>query len=139
MKYILIFCLSLFGFTNAFPQATIHTDTDKVFMVVQTKPKFPGDVNKYLADNTQYPADAEKNNIQGTVFVSFVIEKDGSVSTVKILRSVAPSLDKEAIRVVSSMPKWTPGMQNGHTVRVAYNLPLRFVLSDDKAPASKKN
>ena len=139
MKYLLIFCLSLLGFTNAFSQTNTQNDDDKVFMVVQTKPKFPGDINKYLADNTQYPADAKKNNIQGTVFVSFIVEKDGSVSSVKILRGVASSIDKEAIRVITAMPKWTPGMQNGHTVRVAYNVPLRFVLRDDTAPAPKKN
>ena len=137
MKYILIFCLSLLGFTNTFSQATIHTDTDKVFMMVQTQPKFPGDINKYLNDNLNYPEDAKNKNQQGTVYVSFVVEKDGSISTIKILRGVAPSLDNEAIRFVSAMPKWIPGMQNGHAVRVQYNVPIRFVLSDDKP--SKKN
>ncbi|HTA26409.1 MAG TPA: energy transducer TonB [Bacteroidia bacterium] len=131
MKYILIFCLSLLGFTNAFAQANTQNDNDKVYVIVQTQPKFHGEVNKYLSDSINYPEDAKAKNQQGTVYVSFVVEKDGSVSTVKILRGVCPSLDNESVRVISHMPKWTPGMQNEHAVRVSYTVPIRYKLKDD--------
>ena len=92
-------------------------------------PQFPGgDVTKWLAKNTRYPMIAQENGIQGKVFVQFVIEKDGSISNVKVLRPVDPSLDKEAIRVVSSMPKWKPGKQRGKAVRVSYTVPINFQL-----------
>ena len=100
-----------------------------VFMVVEDMPQFPGgDVTKWLAKNTRYPMIAQENGIQGKVFVQFVIEKDGSISNVKVLRPVDPSLDKEAIRVVSSMPKWKPGKQRGKAVRVSYTVPINFQL-----------
>ena len=86
---------------------------------------------KYLVDHIQYP-DSEKNhNITGTVFINFIIEKDGSISNVKILKGVAngPNLNKEAAKVISGMPKWSIGMQNGHPVRVSYNIPIRFSLN----------
>ncbi|MDY4042436.1 MAG: energy transducer TonB [Marinifilaceae bacterium] len=100
-----------------------------VFMVVEDMPRFPGgDVTKWLAKNTRYPMIAQENGIQGKVFVQFVIEKDGSITNVKVLRPVDPSLDKEAIRVVSSMPKWKPGKQRGKAVRVSYTVPINFQL-----------
>jgi len=139
MKYILIFCSSLFCFTSAFSQTTNDTDSNKVYIVVQTQPKFPGDVNKYLSDSIKYPDDAKAANKQGTVFVQFVVEKDGSVSSVKVLRGVCPSLDNESVRVISAMPKWSPGMQNGHRVRVSYCVPIRYKLKDDLlAPPPKQ-
>ena len=134
MKYFLILCFALMGITNVYSQE-VANDDNQVFMIVQTPPKFPGGVNKYLADSINYPDDARKNNAEGTVYVSFIVEKDGSVSSVKVLRgSNNASLDKEAVRVVSTMPKWTPGMQNGHTVRVQYTVPIHFVLSGDNSP-----
>jgi protein TonB len=137
IKIIFAFCFALLGFSNIYSQpAQITSDPDKVYTIVQTKPEFPGNINKYLADNIVYPNDAKANNIQGTVYVTFVVEKDGSVSGVKVLRGVATSLDNESVRVVSAMPKWMPGMQNGHAVRVQYMVPIHFMLSDDKA---KKN
>ena len=100
-----------------------------VFQVVEDMPQFPGgDVTKWLAKNTRYPMIAQENGIQGRVFVQFVIEKDGSISNVKVLRPVDPSLDKEAVRVVSSMPKWKPGKQRGKAVRVSYTVPINFQL-----------
>lgn len=104
---------------------------DQVFTVVEDEPEFPGgndSLMKYLMQNLRYPKEARDSRIQGTVFVTFIIEKDGSVSDVRALRGVAPSLDEEAIRVVSAMPAWKPGYQRGQPVRVQYNLPLRFVL-----------
>ena len=85
-------------------------------------------VQKWIAKNVKYPMIAQENNIQGKVFVQFVIEKDGSVSDVKVARSVDPSLDKEAIRVVKAMPKWKPGKQRGKPVRVSYTVPINFQL-----------
>lgn len=79
-------------------------------------------------EQVKYPMIAQENNIQGKVFVQFVIEKDGSVSDVKVARSVDPSLDKEAIRVVKAMPKWKPGKQRGKPVRVSYTVPINFQL-----------
>ena len=106
-------------------------EENKVFEVVEQMPSFPGGTTalmQYLSKNTKYPPVAEENGIQGRVVCSFVIERDGSVSDVRIIKSVDPSLDKEAIRVVSSMPKWIPGRQNGQMVRVKYNLPVTFRL-----------
>ena len=83
---------------------------------------------KYLSENTKYPVVAQENGVQGRVTVQFVVEKDGSISDVHVLRGVDPSLDKEAVRVVKSMPRWTPGKQNGITVRVNYRVPVLFRL-----------
>ena len=100
-----------------------------IFQVVEDMPQFPGgSVQKWIAKNVKHPMIAQENNIQGKVFVQFVIEKDGSVSDVKVARSVDPSLDKEAIRVVKAMPKWKPGKQRGKPVRVSYTVPINFQL-----------
>ena len=100
-----------------------------IFQVVEDMPQFPGgSVQKWISKNVKYPMIALENNIQGKVFVQFVIEKDGSVSDVKVARSVDPSLDKEAIRVVKAMPKWKPGKQRGKPVRVSYTVPINFQL-----------
>lgn len=104
---------------------------NKVFDVVEEMPSFPGGpaaLMKYLADNIKYPVVAQENGVQGRVVVSFVVEKDGSITDVKVVRSVDPSLDREATRVVKSMPKWNPGKQNGSAVRVKYNVPVSFRL-----------
>lgn len=94
-------------------------------------PSFPGGtsgVMKYLSENIKYPVVAQKNGVQGRVVVSFVVERDGSITDVKVARSVDPSLDREAMRVVRSMPHWIPGKQNGSTVRVKYSMPISFRL-----------
>ena len=83
---------------------------------------------KFLSDIVKYPVVAQENGVQGRVVVSFVVEKDGSITDVKVVRSVDPSLDKEAARVVKSMPRWIPGKQNGAAVRVKYNVPVSFRL-----------
>ena len=103
----------------------------KVFDVVEEMPSFPGGngaLMSYLNSNTKYPVVAQENGVQGRVIISFVVERDGSISDVKVARSVDPSLDREAQRVVKSMPKWTPGKQNGQTVRVKYTVPVVFRL-----------
>ena len=103
----------------------------KVFDVVEQMPSFPGGptaLMTYLSQNTKYPVVAQENGVQGRVVVSFVVERDGSITDVRVVRSVDPSLDKEATRVVKSMPNWIPGKQNGSTVRVKYNVPVSFKL-----------
>ncbi len=104
-------------------------EQNKIFEVVEQQPSFPGgSVNAWLSDHIKYPVVAAENGIQGRVVVQFVVEKDGSVSQVKVVRGVDPSLDKEAVRVISSMPKWIPGKQNGVSVRSRFTVPVTFRL-----------
>ena len=103
----------------------------KVFDVVEQMPQFKGGdaaLMDYLNKNIKYPVIAEENGIQGRVVTTFVVERDGSITDVKVIKSVDPSLDKEAVRVVKSMPKWNPGKQNGSAVRVKYTVPVTFRL-----------
>ncbi len=102
-----------------------------VFVIVEKQPEFPGGTQammKYLAENIKYPMIAQENGIQGRVICQFVVNKDGSIVDINVVRSVDPSLDKEAIRVIKSMPKWKPGMQRGKAVRVKFTLPVVFRL-----------
>lgn len=113
------------------PEPPKHEEENKVFDIVEQQPLFPGGpaaLMKYLSDHTKYPVVAQENGVQGRVTVQFVVEKDGSISDVHVLRGVDPSLDKEAVRVVKSMPRWTPGKQNGINVRVNYRVPVLFRL-----------
>ena len=113
------------------PPAPKEEVTQKVFDVVEVMPSFPGGqaaLIQYLNSHVKYPVVAQENGIQGRVTISFVVERDGSITDVKVARSVDPSLDKEAARVVSSMPRWTPGKQNGSAVRVKFNVPVVFKL-----------
>ena len=106
-------------------------EDNKVWEIVEQKPQFPGGeaaLMKYIRDNMQYPSIAQENGIQGRVVVRFVVSKDGSVRDVTVMRGVDPSLDKEAIRVVKSLPNFIPGKQNGHAVNVYYILPVSFRL-----------
>ena len=106
-------------------------NADQAFTVVETMPKFPegqAGLMRYLARSIKYPVIAQKNKEQGRVIIQMIIGTDGSLSNVKVLRSVSPSLDAEAIRVVGNMPKWEPGMQKGQAVPVKYTLPITFRL-----------
>ena len=103
----------------------------KVFDVVEQMPSCPGGPSalmQYLSSNIKYPVVAEENGVQGRVVCTFVVERDGSITDVRVIKSVDPSLDKEAVRVVKSMPKWIPGKQNGSAVRVKYTVPVTFRL-----------
>jgi len=103
----------------------------EIFTVVEAMPEFPGGMAKlmgYLSSNIKYPPFAKETNIQGRVFINFVVEPNGSISNVKVLRGIGGGCDEEAIRVVESMPNWKPGMQRGKPVRVSYNLPVKFTL-----------
>lgn len=114
------------------PEPPKHVvEETKIFTVVEQMPMFPGGdgaLMGYLRDNIHYPTVAAENGVQGRVVVGFVVERDGSITDVNILRGVDPSLDREAMRVVKSMPKWTPGKQNGSAVRVKYQVPVSFRL-----------
>jgi protein TonB len=108
-------------------------EPDKIFTVVEQQPEFPGGYTammKYLKDNINYPTIAQENGIKGRVTLQFVVDKEGIISQVKVIKGVDPSLDKEAVRVVKSMPKWIPGKQNGKPVNVWFTLPVVFQLND---------
>ncbi len=103
----------------------------EIFTVVESMPSFPGGMGalmKYLAENIKYPPLAKESGIQGRVFINFVVEPNGSISNVKVLRGIGGGCDEEAVRVVERMPKWSPGKQRGKPVRVSYNLPVKFTL-----------
>ncbi len=104
----------------------------EIFRVVENAPAFPGGDNarmKFLQDNIKYPAMARESGIQGTVYVTFVVERSGAVTDVKILRGIGGGCDEEAVRVVKNMPKWEPGKQRGKPVRVQFNMPIKFTLA----------
>lgn len=112
-------------------QQTPTDISEEIFIVVEEPPSFNGGDEariKYISENIKYPEEARAKGIQGTVFVTFVVEADGSVSDVKILRGIGGGCDEEAVRVIESMPKWIPGKQRGQAVRVQFNMPIRFVL-----------
>ncbi len=102
-----------------------------IFTVVESMPEFPNGMKEmyiYLGNNIKYPVMAKESGIQGKVYVTFVVETNGSITDVKVLRGIGGGCDEEAIRVVAAMPKWKPGKQRGKPVRVQYNLPVRFTL-----------
>lgn len=116
---------------EAVAQPEPKPEVEKVFDVVEQMPSFPGGPSalmEWLSNNVKYPVVAQENGVQGRVVVSFVVERDGSITDVKVVRGVDPSLDREASRVVRAMPRWIPGKQNGSAVRVKYNVPVAFRL-----------
>ena len=129
LKVALMMLVLLFSFMTSTAQTKKN---DMVFDVVEVMPQYPGGqiaMLKYLMENIKYPEQAMKEGIQGRVTVRFIVEKDGSISDVKPILSVHPLLNKEAVRVVESMPKWSPGKQNGKPVRVRFNVPVMFKLN----------
>ena len=116
------------------PPAVVEEEEEssqQIFTVVETMPEFPGGQGallQYLAKSIKYPVIAQENGIQGRVSCSFVVNKDGSIVDAEVIRGVDPSLDKEALRVINSMPKWSPGKQRGKPVRVKYTVPVTFRL-----------
>ncbi|MFN0255946.1 energy transducer TonB [Pedobacter ureilyticus] len=128
-KITLMALIMLLGF--GFSKAQTSGDEDKVYPFVSIKnpPTFPGGMNafyKFLGDNMKYPEQAKKDKTQGTVFVSFVVEKDGSINDIKIDRSLSTATDQEAKRVLALSPKWIAGTLEGKAIRVKYNMPIRF-------------
>jgi protein TonB len=121
--------------TYVAPAAAVQEEEEEsaqpIFTVVEEMPKFPGgdgELLKFLANGIKYPVIAQENGIQGRVTCSFTVNRDGSVVDAEVLRGVDPSLDKEALRVINTMPKWTPGKQRGKPVRVKYTVPVTFRL-----------
>ena len=111
--------------------APVEPEEQTIFEVVENMPDFPGGqaaLMQYLAKNIKYPTIAQENGTQGRVIVQFVVNKDGSIVDAKVVRSVDPYLDKEALRVINTMPKWKPGMQRGKPVRVKFTVPVMFRL-----------
>ena len=110
----------------------VEEDDEEFFMVVENMPDFPGgDVGlmKYIQKNVKYPAIAKEYNIQGKVFIQFIVDKSGSVTNVKVVRGVDKNLDAEAVRVIKSLPKYKPGKQRGKPVRVMFTVPINFTLN----------
>ena len=115
------------------PKPVEEEATEEIFVVVEQQPEFPGGTGalmKFLGDNIKYPVIAQENGIQGRVITTFVVERDGSITDVQVVRGQDPSLDKEAVRVIKTMPKWKPGQQRGKPVRVRFTLPVQFRLQN---------
>jgi len=111
----------------------VTEDDNKIFTAVEQVPEFPGGLeafSKYLSKNIRYPAVARENGTQGRVILSFVCERDGSLTDIKVARGIGDGCDEEAVRVIKNSPKWKPGIQNGRPVRVAYSVPISFTLAE---------
>ena len=133
-RLILLSLMASFGFATVLAQKTVVSQKvrkDEVFMVVENMPEYPGGneaMFAFFAKNMKYPADAQKNKVQGRVFVTFIVDKDGAITDVQVVKPAYPSLDAEAVRLVKMMPKWKPGTQRGVPVRVKFTLPVVFKL-----------
>ena len=131
-KFIIMALMAVFGLITVSAQKTVVAQKNqKVFDIVEQMPEYPGGqaaLFEYLSKNIKYPADAEKKKVEGKVFVTFVVDTDGKITDVSLMRKVFPSLDAEAVRVISAMPNWIPGKQKGQVVRVKYTVPIMFRL-----------
>ncbi|MEE1221102.1 MAG: energy transducer TonB [Bacteroidales bacterium] len=136
MKRFLLLLSAIFLTNIAFCQNEVKvSDDEAIFFVVEVQPEFPGGMDSmyaFIQKNLIYPEKAKAEGIEGRVFITFTIEKDGSVSNVKILRGIGGGCDEAAKEVVEKMPKWKPGTQRGKPVRVQFNLPIKFELEKDK-------
>ena len=139
MKKILfiLFCLSMqfiaFGQNTADSNKRLNNlANDEVFNLVEEMPEFPGGDEartKFLNKNLKYPKLAREKDIEGTVYIEFIIEKDGSLSKIKVKRGIGGGCDEESLRVIKLMPKWKPGKQDGEEVRTQFVLPIKFILN----------
>ena len=131
-KFLIMALMALLGLTTVSAQKTVVAKKNQqVFDVVEKMPEYPGGqaaLFEYLSTNVKYPADAEKKKVEGRVLVTFIVNTDGSITDIELVRKAFPSLDAEAVRVISGMPKWIPGEQKGQKVRVKYTVPLTFRL-----------
>ncbi len=134
LKITFIFAF-LFTFISVDAQTEqVDTTNQETFVIVETHPEYPGGNQarlSFLAKKIHYPLDAIESGIQGTVYIQFIVEKDGSVTNAKVIRGVSPSIDKAALKAVKQMPKWKPGTQDGKAVRAQFNMPVKFMLSTD--------
>ena len=120
---------------------TTKASKNPVFTSVENIPQFPGGMDelyKFLAKNIKYPTEAREKKIQGRVILSFVVEEDGSLTDMRVARGIGGGADEEAVRVMNLSPNWSPGIQNGHLVRVAYSIPISFTLAEDGKPKENK-
>lgn len=131
-KLLLMLLMAVFCLTTVSAQKTVVSQkNDKVFDVVEQMPEYPGGMQalfEFLKQNIKYPEDAQKQKVEGRVLAKFVVETDGSISNIEVVKHAFPSLDAEAERVIQSMPKWMPGKQKGQPVRVKFVLPVSFNL-----------
>ena len=131
-KLLFMSLMAMLGLTTVNAQKTVVAQKNQqVFDVVEQMPEYPGGMQalfEYLSQNLKYPEDAKQQKVEGRVIAIFVVETDGSISNVEVVKPVFPSLDAEAVRVLSDMPKWKPGMQSGKVVRVKYTVPINFQL-----------
>jgi protein TonB len=136
MKRFLLLLSAILLTNIAFCQEEVKvSDEEAIFFVVEVQPEFPGGMDSmyaFIQKNLIYPEKAKAEGIEGRVFITFTIEKDGSVSNVKILRGIGGGCDEAAKEVIEKMPKWKPGTQRGKPVRVQFNLPIKFELEKDK-------
>ncbi len=138
MRTLILFCLLSVGYlTSGFAQSSADSS---IYLTVEQMPEFPGGdeaMFKFVQDNVKYPQAAAAKGIQGTVFVDFVVNRDGNVADVKLRRGVEPTIDAEALRVVSLMPTYKPGFMNGKAQRVQFTIPIKFNLVEGEKPAKK--
>ena len=124
--------LAVAGLAQAQEKVTLsNTQGEEIFVVVEHEPEFPGGLDKmyqFIASNVKYPTEAKEKGVSGTVMVSFVVERDGSISNPKVVKGIGAGCDEEVLRVLKAMPKWKPGRVQNKTVRVQYTLPFRFSL-----------
>lgn len=141
MPFILVLAAILLQQAAHGQSDSTFVDSVAKFSEVEVKPEFPGGeaaFYKYLQENIRYPREALERGVQGKVWIEFVIDKDGGVIDAKVARGVALSLDAEAVRVVSEMPKWKPGYQKGKAIKVKYTMPINFALHNGGIPSKKK-
>lgn len=122
-----VFCLT----TVSAQKTVVSQKNDQIFDVVEQMPEYPGGMQalfEFLKENIKYPEDAQKQKVEGRVLAKFVVETDGSISNIEVVKHAFPSLDAEAVRVIQAMPKWSPGKQKGQAVRVKYVVPINFNL-----------
>jgi len=127
MSLMAVFCLT----TVSAQKTVVSQKNDQVFDVVEQMPEYPGGMQalfEFLKENIKYPEDAQKQKVEGRVLAKFVVETDGSISNIEVVKHAFPSLDAEAVRVIQAMPKWSPGKQKGQAVRVKYVVPINFNL-----------
>ena len=131
-KLIMMSLMAMLGLTTVNALKTVVAEKNQqVFDVVEQMPEYPGGIQalfEYLQQNVKYPEDAKNQKVEGRVIATFVVETDGTINNVEVVKPAFPSLDAEAVRVLSAMPKWTPGMQSGKVVRVKYTVPINFNL-----------
>lgn len=134
MRYLFILCLFFAG-NSAFGQqkgqtiTSVTPDDKGVYNFVEQRPKAPYDITSYLSQNLEYPQKARKKNIKGRVIVQFVVNEDGSISDVKVMRGIGGGCDEEAARVIAAMPRWQPGTVAGKPVKVRFTQPITFQLT----------